>query len=265
MKVHINIVAFCLLTGCSVIPSCKKGEPQTKTTPDVGSPGGAGQEKALIPLQMGTGKSKVTFSYTADNSLSKVEYGDGTSTVLEYNTSGKPSALMKYQGSELLSFTQYSLDKDGLVTNSMKYLVRDNFYEFDGHDVFNFDTALRLNKISHYNRLNVLTNTIQSFYSATGNMIMDQNSMDMLSTEYLYDDKNGLFKNVRYAWLFAAEDGNNFFLCGINNVRSCSYALKPVLNQSFSYTYNADNYPATVTAVSNGVTISSKITYRQAK
>ncbi|SEB08906.1 hypothetical protein [Pedobacter hartonius] len=265
MKIHINILAFCLLTGFSVIPACKKAEPQTKAIHDTESPGGTGQEKALIPLQIGTGKSKITFSYTADNSLSKVEYGDGTSTVLKYNTSGKPSALMSYQGLELRSFTQYTLDKDGWVVRANKYLVTDQGYDDAGNDVFTYYTASRLSQISHYNLQNKLLGTSQKFYSASGNVIRDQNSIDALSAGYLYDEKNGLFKNAGYAWLFAAEDGNKLFFSCINNVRACTYVLKPDLNQSFSYTYNTDGYPATVTSVSNGVTVSSKVTYRPAE
>jgi hypothetical protein len=265
MKVHIRIMAYCLLLGFSVILACKKTESAIEKTPEVPDAGSDTQKNALIPIQMGSGKSKMVFSYTENNSLTKIEYGGGTSTVLEYNTAGKPTALMRYKGPELLSFTQYWLDKNGVVVKARKYIVADNEYNDTGNYILTYNTESRLTNISYYDLLNVLINTSQKYYSASGNLIKDRNSTDVLTTEYVYDDKNGLFKNANYSWLFAIEEENTLFLSCINNIKTCSYALKPGMDQNFSYTYNTDKYPATVTSVSNGITVSYKVTYKKAE
>lgn len=262
MKVYLKILTTFLAMACCMPMACKKENPQAGKINELKPPVTIEPESKMIPVQMGTGSSKITFSYTADYSLSKVVYGDGTSSKLEYNAAGQPLLFIHYDGDEIISYVQFKLDNSGRVIKGSRYKTVANADIYVEMFTISYSIDSQVYEISYYTPKQVLTHTEKRVYAANGNLVREENSNGLLTADNLYDAKNGLFKNAGYGWLFALEEQNRLFLCGPNNISSCSYPAKPVNNQTFSYTYNSTQYPETVKATVNGVTLNYKVAYR---
>jgi len=262
MKIYLKILPAFLALGCCMPMACKKAESQTEKIGVVTPPVISKPEAKLLPLQMGTGKSKMTFSYTSGHALSKIDYGDGTSSVLEFTATGSPSLLTHALGNEIVAYTQFKLDNSGRVIKGSSYTIAGNKDVFAGMFSVTYQSDSKISEISHYDSKQILLSTDKRIYADNGNLIMEQGVAGVVSANYSYDDKNGLFKNVGFAWLFAIEEQNMLFLSGLNNISSCGYPLKSLNNQSFSYTYNEDGYPESVKFPVNGVATSYKVSYK---
>jgi hypothetical protein len=265
MKVHLKILTALLFIGCFMPMACKKDNTQTKKITEVNPPVPNQPANKLIPVQMGTGKSKMTFSYTADYSLSKVVYGDGTSAVMEFTTGGVPSYIAHYDGTEASSLTQYKLDNENRIISGKTFNIVDDQYTMTGMFRISYQSNSQISMISYYSSEEKLLVTENRVYAGNGNLIREQNNTGTVMANYAYDDKNGLFKNVQYGWLFAIEEQNKLFQSGPNNISSCSYPLAAANNLMISYTYNQDNYPETINTQVGGTKLNYKVTYKAIK
>lgn len=251
-----------MFIACHLVSACKRHDPAPQKIAEPNPPEAALPGKKLVPTQIGTGKSKLSFSYTKDYSLSKIEYGDGTSTVLEFTPDGNPFDLVHYDAEEMVSYTEYRLDNANRVLKGTAYSTTGNVYKKVGSFTLAYSSDLLISSIRYYNGQEILTNTEERFYEANGNLKRELNTIAAYTAEYLYDDKNGLFKNVKFAWLYMIEEQNRLFLSSQNNIISCTYPSNTLNNQNFSYTYNQDRYPETVSSVISGVKLSQKVTYK---
>lgn len=263
MKIHMKALIMILFAGLSLLAGCKKEKtgPEDKSAAIV--PVVNDQEKKFIPVQIGTNDQKTLFSYTTAHSLSKIEYKDGKNTVLSYDPDGRPMAFMRYQGSKLISSTEYQLDQNGLVIKGDQFMLSGNKYKATGYYTLTYNTGGQLTGISYYDIHDNLTGIQQKEYDAAGNLVLEKSSSADLTLSYSYDDRKGMFKNVNYAWLFAAEKESDFFLSVNHNIRACNYPQKPADNRSFSYIYNADQYPETISSDLQGKTTNDKVIYKQ--
>lgn len=263
MKIKIKPFKMLLFLGMSLVMGCKKD----KTGPENESVGILPvvheQEKKFLPVQIGTNDPKTLFSYTPDHSLSKIVYKDGKSTVLSYNLNGKPVAFMRYQGSKLISSTEYQLDQNGLIIEGDQFALSGNKLKAFRYYKPTYNASGQLTAISYYDNDDNLTGTEQKEYDTAGNLVLEKSSSAQQALSYSYDDRKGIFKNVNYAWLFAVEKESGFFLSVTHNIRACNNSQNPADNQSFSYIYNTDQYPETISSAVQGKTTNDKVVYKQ--
>jgi hypothetical protein len=265
MKVYLKILTVLLWAGCCILMGCKKAGPQAQKSDGSQPPVTTQPGNQLIPEQMGTGKSKMTYTYTADYSLCKIGYGDGTSTVLEFTADGKPSLLTHYEGSEPVYLTQYKLGSEGRILSGLSYEIADNIYVKQKSFRILYQSDTQISTINYYNERDLLIESENRLYAENGNLIKKQDSKGTETENYTYDDKNGLFKNVKYVWLFAIEEQNKLFQSAMNNISSCSYPSSATKNQKITYTYNRDNYPENITSQVGTDKITYKVTYKTIK
>lgn len=266
MKDFTKNILPCLFMAIILFSACRKDKVIAKKITTVVPPQVNVPEKALLPTQMGTGKTKMLFDYTADYSLKKIEYGDGTSDVLNYDSKGKPSIFEHFQGSRLVFSIEYGLNKNGQVTRADHYAYPINGeMEGTGYFTFTYEDSGQISSISEYNNTDLLISQRLRTYASEGNLLSEKNSSAGMVCTYIFDDKNGLFKSTSYAWLFALERENSLFLSATNNVQSYSNALTPDSSQTFGYKYNTDKYPESISLTMNGKTTSSTVTYKQLK
>lgn len=264
MKVYTKSAVFLLLAIIGLTAGCKKSNAVLEKTIEVLPPETGSPQKTYLPTQMGTGTTKMQFTYTADQNLTKVQYGDGNIDVLTYNTGGKPSFFEQYTGTKLVHYTEYTLSNDGLVIRGDQFIV-DKQKNMVGIGFFTlaYDNSKHLTSISYFDNGEALIGIQQRTYTSAGNLNSEKNSGGDLISSYLYDDQNGLFKNVNYAWLFAIEKGNSLFLSEVNNVRTYTNLLTPATSQNFTYVYNSNRYPDVISSTTNEKTESSAVTYKQ--
>ena len=264
MKTNKKILPVILLIGVGMAFSCKKDKPGMvvktgdSTTVIIPVPGESG--KKLLPVQLGSGKSKMTFSYTANHSISKIEYADGSSTELNYTKTGLPFNLTRYNSENQMTFTsEYELDGQGRIIRADHYDMSDGDFNIQDYFIPVYTSSSQPSALRYYNSAGKLMNELQISYSAGGNRIYDQSKQGNLLISYVYDDKNGLFKNAGFAWLLAVEKENPLFYSLFNNISTSQNNSYPNENRNFSYTYNADMYPSAITIT--GLT-ANKVTYQ---
>lgn len=261
MKTNKKILLLLMGVGLSV--SCKKEKPgilvKTEDSTAVITPLPEEQRKTLVPVQVGSGKSRMIFTYRPDYSLSKIDYADGASTVLNYTKTGLPSSLMRYdRDGKLLLVSEYEPDNQGRIIRSDHYDLQSGDYKLIDYFTLQYTSSLQPAALKYYDYKGKLLNELQISYSAAGNRIADQLIAGGLQVTYAYDDKNGLFKNAGFAWLLAVEKEHPLFYSLLNNLSTFKSNSDPDENKNFGYTYNADQYPA---AISTGTT-DSKVTYQ---
>jgi len=252
-----------VLTITNFTVACKKDADKKTTAPDVEKPGAVIEEKLLLPIQLGSGNSKITFSYLENHSISKIEYADGKTTVMRYNTLGRPVALMRYKNDELYAETDYRYDQNGLLIKGTKISVDGIDFHPSGYFTLVYNSDSQLATINYFNVDDKLTDTQQRSYNTAGILVTDKSNTASLMVNYVYDEKNGLFKNAKYGWLLALEQENLLFLSSANNIRTVSYPMKTEMNANYSYTYNASNYPETITITLNGKATAYKVSYKE--
>jgi len=251
-----------VLTLTNFTVACKKNADEKTKTPEVEKPVPVIEDKSLLPVQLGSGNSKIILSYLDNHSISKIEYADGKTTVIRYNTSGKPVALMKYKDDELYAETDYRYDQNGFLTKGTKTTVSGIDYHPSGYFTLTYSNS-QLSNISYFNVDDKLMDTQQKTYNSTGTLVTDKSNTASLMVNYDYDEKNGLFKKANYGWLLALEQENPLFLSSANNIKTVSYPMKAELNATYSYAYNASNYPETITISQNGKTTIYKVSYKE--
>jgi len=252
-----------VLTLTNFTVACKKNADEKTTVPEVEKPVAVIEEKLLLPVQLGSGNSKITFSYLENHSISKIEYAAGKTTVMRYNTSGKPVALMKYKNDELIAETDYRYDQNGLLTKGTKILISGDDYVAAGYYTLGYSSTAQLTTISYFNADGKLLDTQQKTYNSTGTLVTDKSNNASLMLNYGYDDKNGMFKLTNYGWLLALEQENSLFLSSESNIISVTYPMKAELNMSYSYVYNGSKYPETITTTVNGKSTNEKVIYKE--
>lgn len=263
MRFNRKKLTLIILFGICITQACKKEKPTVKEVSQAIPPPIEITEKADLPIQLTSGKSKTVFSYTAALALSKIDYSHGDSVVLKYTSNGKPGDFFRYKSGKLIFNSQFSVDKNGLVVEADQYTILNGNYYFLGYYTLTYATNGQLTSISYYNPDNQLLNGQQKIYTVSGNLANDNSIVPDLMLSYQYDDKNGLFKNAAYTWLFVLEKENLLFLSVLNNIQQCNYPLMPDSNQNFSYVYNADKYPETINSTLKGISSSFTVTYKQ--
>jgi len=258
MKIQKLSLSILILWGCCFAVCCKKDKAAPKNPVAVSPPEQEQLPGVYVPKKLSTGKANMLFGYTKSGALTKVDYENGDSTVLKYNAEGKPLEFSCYETGKLILTTYYSRNADGWIIKAQTYKVTGKDQVKTGSYTVTYSGS-QIAAILYYNKDNRLLEEQQYSYTAAGNLTAQKSPL--LTANYSYDLKNGLFKNVGYAWLFALEKENSLFLSGVNNIQNCSYPAESVSNQQLSYTYNTDGYPTAITITALGLSATTKVSY----
>lgn len=257
-------ISLMLLLG---FQGCKKKDGAVQNSEIIPPIAEVGTRK-LLPVQLGTGKSKVVISYTLQSAIQKVTHEDGRMLVVTYDQTGKPIELERFKNDEPVSGTSYELDEKGRVISGTTYKIKGNNYSQTGTYELDYNTENQVIKANYFDINNRKIAEQEKSYDATGNLSADKGGT--LSLSYEYDLKNGLFKQSSYTWLLQLEKENNFFpagmhlfLSGTNNIQLCNNLLSADMQQSFSYIFNKDGYPETINATIDGVKSAVKVVYKE--
>jgi hypothetical protein len=258
MRIYKN-----LFLGLSIVllyfTGCKKGDDEApdKVIPPVVEAG----TKVMVPVQIGTGKSKMVISYTDGLAFSKIEFGDGRSIVMTYTKMGKPLGLEGFKDNKLVSATDYVLDEKGRVIKGKMAVIKADRYVLTGHYELKYNETGQVAEVDYVDLNDRQVDRQEKRYDAGGNLIGEKGMIT--DFVYSYDLKNGLFKYVNYAWLLAIEKEDILFLSGINNIKGFTNVLNPGDDQSFSYVYNGYGYPEVIHTLVNGSKNTAKVIYKE--
>lgn len=217
----------------------------------------------IVPRQIGSGTAKITFSYNADAAISKIDYGDGSSTVLSYDASGKPESLARYKGTVLNGMSFFEIDTLGRLITAEHYAVTDNNYTFSGSYTLTYNLSGQPEMVIYSNSSGKVLDRQELVYTPSGNLEKEKGTLKNLLSDLDYDGQQGIFSHVRHALVLQMEKENTLFYSISNNIRIQSFPLAPSESQSFSYTYTKAGYPDQVTLLKGGHTTISDISYTQ--
>lgn len=263
---YLSVLLICLLldTGCKK----DKASPEIEKViipaePPVVSPP---IEKMWIPIRLNTGKSSIVFSYSASQALTKIDYGNGDRTEMSYNKEGNPDELARYTNKQLVYLIGYSYDKEGNLSKaSMATVTNKGVEQPKGYYSIKYNAGRQPLVITYYANDHKIIAENQQIFSGSGNLLSENNNLNTILASYAYDTKNGLFKQVKYAWLFALEKEHPLFLSVANNISTLNLSSKTTDKQTFSYTYNSDQYPETIKTVANELNTSTQVLYQEVK
>jgi len=255
MKNQKQALQFLLFLGWILLISCKKNQNKDSDNFVIETPG---KENGIyIPAKISTGKSNMIFSYTADLALSKINYENGDSTTLKYTASGHPYRLYRYNAGIIISKSFYTLDKNGLIISAelFKGPTKIGWYRIT------YTPTDQIATVTYSDSSGNLSDEQKYTYNKTGDLSNIKSAGSSLS-DYQYDTKNALFKQVKYSWLFAIEKEDHLFLSSISNIQNCNYPNTSKQNETFSYLYNEGGYPKKITTKFGGQTSVATVTYQ---
>ncbi len=193
--------------------------------------------KMYLPSKIVSDEGTTIFTYNNKAQLTKISESDG----YEYTFSYSGDQLVEASSIVNNIKTIYTFSQAGTkLTVNMKA-------EFNGQthsdsEILTLDSKGNLLNDGYFNYT----------YDANGNIIK-MKSDDSEEVIFKYDDKNGIYKNVKLAqWVFAYVISEQVNL--VNNAVNINYEDSDFPEDNFigtvSYNYNVDNYPVKMEAVS---------------
>ena len=249
------LLLILILTACS-----KKHQP----APD--EPGGGEKPvntTTLVPQKLEQPQLQIILRYNkTTGQLTNFEQSDGMVEKLIYDDQQRLKRYERYQKSELIYLVDYTWNKTGNVIRAAQHLAELNgkittplgYYDIE------LNAANAISSAKWYNLNDQLLKTVIYNYSESGTLSMVINTgPDIKPSAYMYDNKNGLFKNVSSCQFLALE--NNIALLRsdkANVIRQTGVSLP----YSYTYTYNKEGYPVTIISLDEkGMQTSWKVTY----
>lgn len=194
--------------------------------------------KMYLPLKV-TGDDYTTiYTYNNKGQLTKIAESDGYEYTFTYNG----NQLVEFVEKELDTKTTYKFTQSGnIITLNLVGEVNGEIY----HDTHKLEVDAKGNLINdgYFNYT----------YDANGN-ITKMKSDDSEEIILKFDDKNGIYKNVKLPqWVFAYIVSEQVNL--VNNAVNIDYKDSDFPEDNFTgtvkYEYNADNYPVKMEATSS--------------
>ena len=263
MKMLKKRILLVMILAVSTGLSCKKEKSETGLPPTVTEPGKEGQESKLLPTKIGSGNTSQLFSYSNGNYLTKIEYGDGTSAVLTYDTHNQPALFQSLKGNLPVHESEYVLNAAGQVVRINQYKLNGDNITPDGYSLLEYNPAGQLIKLSDYSQAKKLINERIRTYAASGNLLTERSTTTLEKATYNFDEKEAIFKYVAHADLFALGTGDQLFTSALNNITSRKIAESSSTDQSYTYVYNKSGYPQSLSYKKGSVTVSNvKVVYQ---
>lgn len=264
MITQIKIKGLLLFaTAIMILPaSCKKDKTPVEIKSTVPAPDPFKETKTYLPEKLTSGKSTISFNYSATLAITEIDYGNGDRVAVRYDAKGYPVILSRYKNNVITSAVDYFLNKEGQLIKAEMITILNETSSITGYYTVKYNTDNQPVTISYYDNNDKLLREQKNIFSSSGNLTSEENGSKIISS-YDYDTKNGLFKNAGYTWLFILEKENPLLLSSINNVKEQTDRLNAVNSKKFSYAYNQDGYPETITTTINSVTSTTKIAYKK--
>jgi hypothetical protein len=246
-----NLLACSLMT-CAVIYSCKKNIKAPETPPVViVDPVITPPKPALknyIPISFQYEKLIISLSYLEKSALlSEIKYTDGRSTRFKYNATKQLINYERFVNDKLTYSVDLSRNTEGLVIRANQFNVAPPRYTPIGYYTLSYNSTGQIIIIKFFDTGNKLKSEQNMEYFPSLDLSKKTTSVPKSTDQvisYQYDQKTGIYKHVLNLQLLEIEASDHFFVSGTNNYSSISNSTASAQNQSISYTYNENDYPA---------------------
>lgn len=243
-----------------ILYSCKKSRNlQKPATPDVQDQ----LKKIILPVKFTSNNLEIQLSYDAKTGLlTEIKNSNGEISKITYSK-GIPVKLSKFRYTTSLSFSDYEVKENIVRVNSFE--KQGNLLTPAGHRTLTRNSTGQVETITNFGADKLMISRTETKYNETSvptlDIFTDQNSTRQF--DYVFDSKNGIFKNVAHAQLLLIEAGYFFFHHSKNNILKYSTTTTSAENAIYSYKYNTEQYPSELTVTKNNKTQTFKITYME--
>jgi hypothetical protein len=255
-----------LFTACgkkeSPVPTPGKDKPEVVVVvpPPVAT-------KTLLPVKLESSQSIINLTYLKDTGfLREIETSEGVKEIYSYTEKNELKQYDRYKGTNKEYTVYYLRDQNGTVIQGNQ-----NNVDGDGKVLTPAGSyKISYNSDNHISAVSWLDNskrsvaTSERFYSSSGNVVkLLISGTGEQSSSFTFDDKNGIFKDVKFREILSIESLQHLLFATSGNLLSESDEKASANNVVYSYVYGADNYASSMTATdSKGSKKVYKVTYR---
>ncbi|WP_285057212.1 hypothetical protein [Pedobacter ginsengisoli] len=260
MKLTLKLVLaghFLFFTACKKISSKKKEETGIPTEQPV---------KRFVPLKFESDELQLTFKYEEKTAnLIEISGSDGHMMTITYKNQ-QPYEIKKMKNNKPIQLIDYVKDKEGMP-KARSFDENGPVFTPTGYYILDYDQNQQLGKIRFYKDNGELFCESALTYSLGNVTAQIQSNYPGRSKnlQYTYDLKNGIFKHINCLERLVLEIRYPFFSASQNNILSSSGTETPLENITYSYEYNADNYPSKLMITTHNRKQTFKITYAELK
>ena len=260
MKSTLRLVLaghFLFLMACKKNSSKKREETGNPTEQPV---------KRFVPLKLESDELQIAFKYQENTAnLIEILASDGHTMTITYKNK-QPYEIRKMKNNKPFQLVDYVKDKEGLP-KARSFDESGPVFTPTGYYILDYDQNQQLGKIRFYKDNGELFRESALTYSL-GNVtaqIQSNYPGGVKNLQYTYDLKNGIFKHINCLERLVLEIRYPFFSASQNNILSSSGTETPLENITYSYEYNADNYPSKLMITAHNRKQTFKITYAELK
>ena len=265
------LLAFSLLLSLVMFSACKKMKP-AKVEPAKETE----VEKPVVVVPP-VKKNLLPIKFVSANLTLEITYLEGTAAISNLKFSNGNTYLLSYTDNILKKLQK---QKSDLIIQSVDYLVSNgNITRVQRFDVngqrstptekyyFEYNTALQISNVKFYGVSGSLLSDQNLTYTNLGNLGSStlKTGTVLSSSDYTYDSKNAIFKNVLFCQVLKYEINEPFLNQGVNNMIKLGNPLLATDDLSYQYIYRTDDYPTEVKITKNGITDTYVVSYIEMK
>ncbi|WP_432712109.1 hypothetical protein [Pedobacter sp.] len=273
-----NLAGILILLMLMVFKGCGKADPPLEpekpvvtvpiptppgpTTPGPENPTPPNSTAKLIPVKIESTLGILTFKYVGNTGKLYVFEDGQTKKTGSINYSN--DLLTGFQLNEINGLTYFVeyWKTNQIVNRVTQFNQKGNIITPLGEYTLEYNNLQQIKDIKYYLPNKQLTSSLTLAYDASLNNNSITNNLnpdeDILFT---FDKKNGLFKYVENAQLMSLEMPHKLFYCTVNNVLTKTKGPATAA-YSYTYEYNADDFPSVITLTEGNTKTVFKITYK---
>jgi YD repeat-containing protein len=223
--------------------------------------------KVFLPVKLESDQETVSLTYLKDTGfLTGIETTTGVKELYTYTNKNELKQYDRYKKINKEYTVYYVLDQNGNVTQGNQNNVEGDGTVLTptGSYTLAYNSDGRLSAVNRRDHRRQSIGTSERSFAADGNVVKLTSSEPAgQSLTFTYDDKNGIFQNVKFRDVLSIESLPHLLFAARGNLISESDENASSNNIVYSYTYGSDNYPTAMTIIdSKNKKKVYKITYR---
>lgn len=251
-----NTLLLIIITA-TVVPGCKKMTVEELPEPPIV------KKNNLVPIKIETKTQLIELKYLENTRLlSEIQnITTGKKEILQYSKDHVLSGLDTYENNRLVYTSDYFRDAERRIYMVTQFKVNEAVLTPLGYLTLKYNTQNQVVKITSYSTRDVMTGNQIMEYDENANLIsiVKDFPLPAVKSNFSYDLKNAMFKNVQDLQLLSVQSQYLFFKSVKNNLLVGSGEK----NYSFTYIYDTNNYPEQIILNEQNVKTTYKVTYQQ--
>ncbi|MBB2150788.1 hypothetical protein [Pedobacter gandavensis] len=265
LPLFLVVLCFILLGyGCQkneesvLAPTKDKEKPKEPEKPIPAKP-------VMVPSGITTTNLRTEFKYEGETSrLTEITQSDGRITKFFYRPDGTPLTYEYYKDNKLQQYLDYFLNKEGQI---YKISLFDGKSTSSGYYSIIYNEEGQISEVKKYGVNSKIFEEEKIGYDSLGNAnsIAVTNNGKTTTRSSTYDDRAGIYQHIPYLQLFLLTQQQSSMIFSKSNPLQIDYLPTAVVGSVYTYEYNTNNYPSSLSRKQGNAIETMKITYKTIK